>query len=178
MKFSFVGKQNVVSDSLKQKTIDKMQRLEKFLTEDTQINVTYKVTNLTNKIEVHFTAYKKPLRAEAKSTDMYTAIDLVTEMIEKQLRRLKSRIQDKHKRAGKDLNIPEIEESYEDEIYTSPLTITRKSFVVEPMEVEDAIMEMELSGHQFYLFRNTITNEVNVVFKSKGENKYGLLDPS
>lgn len=175
MKYSFVGKANVLSDSLKETTIEKMNRLSKFLSEETEITVAYKVTKLENKIEVTFTAFKRPLRAEASSTDMYTAVDQVVDVIEKQLRRLKSRLQDKSKKGRNDSNFIETEEDF---VYQSPITITRKSFPVIPMDIEDAIMEMELTGHKFYLFRNPETNEINVIFKGKEENEYGLLDPS
>ena len=175
MKFSFIGKPNVVSEALKEKTIEKMSKLSKFLPEDTELNVAYKVTKLENKIKVTFTAFKRTLRAEVKATDMYSAIDDITEVLEKQLRRLKTRLQDRSKKAFKG-EITQADE--QDPILESTIIVNRKSFVINQMDIEDAIMEMELSGHNFYLFRNTETNEVNVVYKSKEKNHYGVIDPS
>jgi len=174
MKYSFVGKSNVVSDTLKETTMEKLDRLNKFLPEETELTVAYKVTKLENKIEVTFTAYKRPLRAEAKAADMYTAIDKVVEVMEKQLRRLKSRLKDREQAPG---DINSFAPTDDDVIQESPITIVRKSFVVDQLSVEDAVMALELSGHKFYLFRNTDTDEINVIFKSKEENEYGLIDP-
>lgn len=174
MNYSFVGKPNVVSDALKDITIEKLDRLGKFLPEETVLTVAYKVTKLENKIEVTFTAYKRPLRAEAKAADMYTAIDKVVEVMEKQLRRLKSRLKDRAQASGTLADhLPE-----DDTLaYESPITIVRKSFEVDQLSVEDAVMALELSGHKFYLFRNADTAEINVIFKSKEDNEYGLIDP-
>ena len=177
MKFSFVGKPNVVSDALKETTVDKMSKLVKFLPDDTEITVAYKVTKLENKIGVTFSAFKRTIRAEAKAADMYSAIDDVTEVMEKQLRRLKNRLQDKHKKSAPRDDISAIDLEA-DTAYDSPIIVTRKKFEIDQMEIEDAIMEMELSGHNFYLFRNTSTNEINVAYKTKVENEYGLIDPS
>ncbi|MCL1996302.1 MAG: ribosome-associated translation inhibitor RaiA [Defluviitaleaceae bacterium] len=176
MKFSFVGKPNVISEPLKEKTMDKMARLKKFLPEDIDIKVAYKVTKLENKIEVTFFAFKRTIRAEAKANDMYSAIDDVVEVIEKQLRRLKNRLQDKQRKSAPKDGVP-VTGTEEITNYDSPIIVTRKNFDIEQMEIEDAIMALELSGHGFYLFRSTATSEINVVYKTKVENEYGLIDP-
>ena len=176
MNFSFVGKPTVVSQALKETTTDKLSKLSKFLPEGTDITVTYKVTKLENKIDVTFNAFKRTMRAESKAQDMYSAIDDVTEILEKQLRRLKSRLNDKSKKGrGEESYVYEQEDT---SVYETPIIIRRKSFLVEPLEIEDAIMQMELSGHKFYLFRDIDTNEVNVVYKTKIDNNYGLIEPN
>ena len=176
MKFSFVGKSNVVSDAIKELTMEKMDRLSKFLPEGTDLTIAYKVTKLENKVEVTFNAFKRSLRAEAKADDMYVAIDQVTEVMEKQLRRLKTRLQDKQRkgRGEEGINL-DIEEAVSD--FEPSTIITRKKFLVEDMEIEDAITAMELSGHNFYLFRNPETSEVNVIYKTREDDRYGLIEP-
>lgn len=177
MKLSFVGKSNVVSEALKQKTEEKLSRLDKFLPEDINVTVAFKLVKIENKVEVTFYAYGKTLRAEAKNNeDMYKALDLVVENLEKQLRRLRNKEQEKARRTNsivEDL-FPEmttIEEPDEEETI-----IVLKNQEIIPQEVEDAIMQLELLGRQFLVFRNNLTDRVNVVYKMKAENTYGLIE--
>ena len=173
MNFSFVGKANAISEPLKEKTMEKMERLSKFLTEDTDINIAYKVTKLENKIEVTFNAFKKKLRAEAKAEDMYAAIDHVVDNMEKQLRRLKNRVETASRRT-----VDAVAELAEDAPDYDLLVIQRKKFPIEYMEAEDAIMQMELSNKDFFLYRDTITDEIHVAYKTKAGNTYGIIEPS
>ena len=174
MKFSFVGKASAVSEALKDKTIEKMEKLAKFLPDGSDINVAYKVTKLENKIEVTFNAFQKKLRAEAKAEDMYAAIDKVVENMEKQLRRLKNRVETKAKAA-----VDFVADIKADDLPDYDLlVINRKKFPVEYMEVEDAIVQMELTNKDFFLYRDTVTEDIHVVYKTKEENTYGVIEPS
>ncbi|MCL1925361.1 MAG: ribosome-associated translation inhibitor RaiA [Defluviitaleaceae bacterium] len=175
MKISFVGKPNVVSAALKEKTEEKLQRLSKFLSEDIHITVAFKIVKIEHKIEVTFYAYGKTFRAEAKDNeDMYSALDLVVENLEKQLRRLRNKTQEKARRTSSvsDLFIEDTPEDFEEE----ETTIILKNQEIVPQEVEDAIMQLELLGKQFLVFRNILTDRVNVVYKTSNENTYGLIE--
>lgn len=174
MNFSFVGKSSAVSEALKDKTIEKMDRLAKFLGDDTNITVAYKVTKLENKIEVTFNAFKKTLRAEAKAEDMYMAIDHVVDNMEKQLRRLKNRLETKAKKAGEFVDGAATDDLPDYDL----LVIQRKKFDIDYMEVEDAIVQMELTNKDFFLYRNTLTDDIQVVYKTKEGNTYGVIEPA
>ena len=113
------------------------------------------------------------IRAEQVSDDMYVSIDMVVEIIERQVTRYKKRIIDQEQDAAFFQNqFLEEEDDSEDDISI----IRSKRFAVKPMYPEDACVQMELLGHSFYVFRNAETDEVNVVYKRKG-NTYGLIEP-
>ena len=114
------------------------------------------------------------IRAEQTSDDMYVSIDMVVETIERQVVRYKKKIIDQNQDAAYFQNafIEDDEYDEDDEIQI----IRSKRFAVKPMYPEDACVQMELLGHNFYVFRNAETDEVNVVYKRKG-NTYGLIEP-
>ena len=113
------------------------------------------------------------IRAEEESTDMYVSIDLVEEIIERQLRKYKNRIVER-KQSGHGLSQAFVEEEVADE---EEIEIIRsKRFAIKPMDPEEACVQMELLGHDFYVFRNSETDEVNVVYRRK-KNSYGLIEP-
>ena len=174
MKFSFVGKPDVVTEKLKIRTEEKMSKLKKFLPQDTELTVAFKVTKLENRIEVTIPAYKRVLRAEVKGDDMYNTLDDAVEVLEKQLRRLKTRIQDKTR---KEKIFKEESGNMEEEIQDQEPIITRFKYPVKPMDLEDAIMEMELLSHSFHVYRNISTDEINVIYKRNAENSYGIIEP-
>ena len=104
---------------------------------------------------------------------MYVSIDLVEEIIERQLRKYKNKLID-HKQAASNFNQAFMEDDYfEDDAIQ---IVKTKRFAIKPMDAEEACVQMELLGHSFYVFRNAQTNEVNVVYKRKG-NTYGLIEP-
>ena len=113
------------------------------------------------------------VRAEQVCNDMYVSIDLVEEIIERQLRKYKNKLVDK-KQAAASLSKSFVEEEIEDE---EEIKIIRsKRFAMKPMDPEEACIQMDLLGHNFYVFRNALTEEVNVVYKRKG-NTFGLIEP-
>ena len=176
MRISFVGKPNVVSEALKQKTEEKLERLTKFLPEDVNVTVAFKLVKIEHKIEVTFYAYGKTLRAEAKDkTDMYTALDLVVGNLEKQLRRLRNKAQESARRTNSVVEDLFMETPIEEPDLDETIIILKNQEIV-PQEVEDAIMQLELLGRQFLVFRNNVTDRVNVVYKMADENTYGLIE--
>ena len=148
--------------------------MEKFFNEDTKAQVTFSVEKERQKIEVTIPMKGHIIRAEQTSDDMYVSIDMVVETIERQVVRYKKKIIDQNQDAAFFQNafIEDDEYDEDDEIQI----IRSKRFAVKPMYPEDACVQMELLGHNFYVFRNAETDEVNVVYKRKG-NTYGLIEP-
>lgn len=173
MRYIISGKNIDVTEGLKEAIYEKIGKLERYFTNDTEVHVTFSVEKERQKIEVTIPMKGNIIRAEQESTDMYVSIDLVEEIIERQLRRYKNKIVEK-KQSGIGLNQAFIEEEIPDD---EKIEIIRsKRFAVKPMDAEEACVQMELLGHDFYVFRNAETDEVNVVYKRK-KNSYGLIEP-
>ncbi|MBQ8923194.1 MAG: ribosome-associated translation inhibitor RaiA [Lachnospiraceae bacterium] len=172
MNYIISGKNIEVTEGLKSSIYDKLGRLEKFFTDDTDAQVTLSVEKERQKIEVTIPMKGHIIRAEQASDDMYVSIDLVVEVIERQVTRYKKKIVDKEQNASfiKDDFFDDADDDEEVKIIRS------KRFAVKPMYPEDACVQMELLGHNFFVFRNAETEEVNVVYKRKG-NTYGLIEP-
>lgn len=173
MRFIISGKNIVVTEGLKSAVYEKIGKLERYFTPDTEIHVTLSVEKDRQKIEITIPMKGNIVRAEQVSNDMYVSIDLVEEIIERQLRKYKNKIVDQ-KQSALNLNQSFIEEENgEDEEIK---IIRTKRFAMKPMDAEEACIQMELLGHNFFVFRNAETDEVNVVYKRKG-NTYGLIEP-
>ncbi len=174
MKFIISGKNINVTEGLRSAVNDKIGKLEKYFTEDTEIYVTLSTEKERQKIEVTIPMKGNIVRAEQESSDMYVSIDLVEEIIERQLRKYKTKLIEKRQTAVS-LNKAFIDEEPADDEEEIKI-IRTKRFAVKPMDAEEACVQMELLGHNFFVFRNAYTDEVNVVYKRKG-NTYGLIEP-
>lgn len=173
MNFIIVGKNIEVTPGLKSAVEDKIGKLEKYFTPETEIHVTLSVEKERQKIEVIIPVKGSIIRSEQVSNDMYVSIDLVEEIIERQLKRYKNKLIDQ-KQSSSYFKKEFIEKEYMDE---EEIKIIRsKKFDIKPMYPEDACIQMELLGHNFYVFCNAETDQVNVVYKRKG-NTYGLIEP-
>lgn len=174
MKFIISGRNIDITDGLRTAVEDKLGKLERYFTADTEIIVTLSVEKERQKIEVTIPVKGNIIRSEQVSNDMYVSIDLVEEIIERQLRKYKTKII--NKKQNVETFQPEfVEKDYEDD--TNEIKIIRtKKFGFKPMYPEDACVQMELLGHNFFVFLNAETEEVNVVYKRKG-NTYGLIEP-
>jgi len=151
-------------------------KLERYFTPDTEIHVTLSVDKEEQKIEVTIPLKGNIIRSEQSSNDMYVSIDLVEEIIERQLRKYKNKLVEKHQ-AGVDFNKTFVDDHDHDSVEDDSIQIIRtKRFGIKPMFPEDACIQMELLGHNFYVFTNAETDEVNVVYKRKN-NTYGLIEP-
>lgn len=113
------------------------------------------------------------IRGESRTSDMYASIDAAMDRVEKQIRRNKARLQRRLQQAPKLSEIPANETVEADEM---PQLVRTKRFAVKPMDVEEAVMQMDLLGHDFFVFRNADTSEVNVLYRRRDGN-YGLIDP-
>ncbi len=175
MKFTIIGKGMEVTDDLREDVEKKLGKLEKYFTEDTEVHVTLSVQKGRQKIEVTIPVKGQVIRAEEDSTDMYVSIDLVEEVIERQLRKYKTKLVARHQEGGNFKQ--EFFEEAEDADDDQEIKIIRtKKFGVKPMYPEDACVQMELTGHDFFVFCNAETDEVNVVYKRK-DGSYGLIEP-
>lgn len=173
MKFIISGKNIDVTAGLKSAVEDKLGKLERYFTADTEIIVTLSVEKERQKIEVTIPVKGNIIRSEQVSNDMYVSIDLVEEVIERQLRKYKNKIIQKEQEPGS-FQQEFIEKDYEDEGEVK--IIRTKRFGYKPMYPEDACVQMELLGHNFFVFLNAETEQVNVVYKRKN-NTYGLIEP-
>ena len=173
MKFIISGKNITVSQGLRTAVEDKLGKLERYFTPDTEVIVTLSVEKERQKIEVTIPVKGNIIRSEQVSNDMYVSIDLVEEVIERQLRKYKNKIVDKQQAAA-NFQKEYIDKDYEEEDEVK--TIRTKKFGIKPMYPEDACVQMELLGHNFFVFYNAETDQVNVVYKRKG-NTYGLIEP-
>lgn len=174
MRYIITGKNIEVTEGLKNAIYEKIGKLEKYFKPETEVRVTFSVQKKDkHKVEVTIPIKGTVIRAEEESTDMYVSIDLVEEIIERQIKKFKNKIIDS-KQTSYSLSEAFATEAPEEE---EEIVITRtKKFPMKPMDPEEACIEMELTGHNFFVFRNSETEQVNVVYKRKG-NTYGLIEP-
>ena len=175
MRITITGRNIELTQGLKDAVEDKLNKLEKYFTPETEVYVTLSVEKERQKIEVTIPIKGHVIRSEQVSTDMYVSIDLVEEIIEKQLKKYRTRLTSKKLNVAENFKqefIAEAEEAEEEEVKI----VRSKKFGMKPMYPEDACIQMELSGHDFFVFRNAETDEVNVVYKRKGST-YGLIEP-
>ena len=174
MKFIISGRNLEVSEGLKNSVIDKLGKLERYFTPDTEVNVTMSIEKERQKIEVTIPVKGHIIRSEQVSNDMYVSIDLVEEVIERQLRKYKNKLVAKQQDGG---NFRREFLEKEENIEPEEIKIIRtKEIEMKPMYPEDACIQMELLGHNFYMFHNAESDEVNVVYKRKG-GTYGMIIP-
>ena len=173
MQYIISGKNIDVTEGLKSAIYDKIGKLERYFTQDTEVHVTLSVEKERQKIEITIPMKGNIVRAEQVSNDMYVSIDLVEEIIERQLKKYKNKIVDKQQGSGS-FSKMYVENDYMDD---EDVKIVRtKKFDIKPMYPEDACIQMELLGHNFFVFINAETDQVNVVYKRKGDT-YGLIEP-
>ena len=173
MKFIIVGRNIEVTPGLRAAVEEKIGKLDKYFNPDTEVHVTLSVEKERQKIEVTIPVKGSIIRSEQVSNDMYVSIDLVEEVIERQLRKYKNKIVDKQQAAAN------FQKAYLDKDYDEDeevKIIRTKKFGIKPMYPEDACVQMELLGHNFFVFYNAETDQVNVVYKRKGDT-YGLIEP-
>ena len=174
MKFIIVGRNIEVTPGLRAAVEEKIGKLDKYFNPDTEVHVTLSVEKERQKIEVTIPVKGSIIRSEQVSNDMYVSIDLVEEVIERQLKKYRTKLVTKQQNAAAVFKQDFLDEKSEDD---EEIKIIRtKKFDMKPMYPEDACVEMELLGHDFYVFINAETEDVNVVYKRKG-NAYGLIEP-
>lgn len=174
MQFIISKKNANISDKVIEKAKKKIGKFDKFFRPETEAHLTFTMEKERCIFEVTILAKGAIIRAEECTDDMYASIDLAVEKLERQIRKHKTKL---GKRIRQEAMIPEnydIDEPIEeDEDYK---VVKIKRFPLKPMDVEEAILQMDLLGHNFYVFINAETEKVNVVYARK-DGKYGLIEP-
>ncbi|MBQ1823049.1 MAG: ribosome-associated translation inhibitor RaiA [Lachnospiraceae bacterium] len=175
MRLKITGRNIELTEGLKAAVEERLSRLDKYFNDDTIANVTMSVEKERQKIEVTIPINGGVIRSEQVSSDMYVSIDLVEETIERQLKKHRQKLITKQQAADSDFKQAFLDA--EDEEDVEQIKIVRsKKFDMKPMYAEDACIQMDLLGHDFFVFRNAETDEINVVYKRRG-NTYGLIEP-
>lgn len=172
MKFIISGKNIVVTDALKDRVESKIGKLNKFFANETEVHTTLSVEKNRQIIEVTIPFKGMIFRAEQTNDDMYAAIDKVVDVLERQIVKNKTRLTKRFK--DENFKFEGLDANYKDEEDTG--IIKMKKFHLKPMTQDEAILQMNLIGHEFFMFRNSDTNQINVVYKRKDGN-YGLIEP-
>ena len=175
MRITITGRNIELTPGIKEAVEEKLSKLEKYFKPETVVNVTLSVEKERQKIEVTIPTKGHTIRAEEVSNDMYVSIDLVEETLERQLIKYRTKIISKKMNAAANFKAEYLEEKFEDD--EEEIKIVRsKRYDLKPMYPEDACIQMELLGHDFFVFVNAETDEVNVVYKRKA-NTYGIIEP-
>ena len=173
MKFNIHGKKLEVTDSIKSYIEEKLGRLDKYFEDPDNITTTVviKLRGKDQVVEATINANKFVLRGEEAHSDLYAAIDKVSDIIERQIRKNKTRIKKRHKEVPTAfvLDFEVDEEENKNEI------VKRKEVDGKPMSEEEAILQMELVGHDFFAFKNADTGNTEILYKRKDGN-YGVLE--
>lgn len=173
MRISITGKNLEISDYMREVAEKKLSKLSRYFSEDTEAQVTLSVERNRHIVEVTIPYEGRILRAEEVSGDMYASLDNVGSKLEKQIQRCRTRFS-KPRRADPLASMP-MEEPEEEEF--RPRIVRNKKFVIRPMSEEEAMLQMEMLGHSFFVFENAETQEINVLYLRKDGN-YGLIEPA
>lgn len=181
MKYLVRGDNVEVTPALQEYAEKKLGRLEKYFdgaSQDVTAQVTLRIVRNEHVVEVTVPVPGFLLRAEVKHGDMYAAIDLAVDKLERQVRKYKTRVNRKARQVTAPVNgAGRTREEEAEEGEDAPYEIVRvKRFNLKPMDVEEAILQMDMLGHNFFVFTNTETGQVNVVYKRQ-DGKYGLIEP-
>ncbi|MBQ9072605.1 MAG: ribosome-associated translation inhibitor RaiA [Bacilli bacterium] len=173
MKFNIHGKKLDVTDSIKNYIEEKIGRLDKYFEnpDDITATVLIKLRGNDQVVEVTINANRYILRGEESHKDLYASIDRVSDKIERQIRKNKTRMNRKTTKESFNNFVLDFEEKEEN----NNIVVKRKVIEDKPMDEEEAILQMELLGHEFFAFRNMETNEVNILYKRK-DGDYGILE--
>lgn len=175
MIYNIRGDKILVTDAIKEYITEKLDRLNKYFDKPEEItaNILVKVKGFEQTIEVTIPTPNFTIRNEESAEDLYAAIDLVSDKIERQIRKNKTRINKIEKDAAKKLNLSFIESVEEDEEDT--LIVRRKTLSTKPMDEEEAMLQMEMLGHDFFVYKDRDTKRICIIYKRK-DNNYGIIE--
>ena len=164
-----------ITDAMSDYINEKIGKLDKYLenSDTVRANVIVKVKNHEQRVEITIPLKTFILRSEETQDDFYAAVDKTIDKLERQIRKNKTRITAKQTKASYDFVLPEFEA--DDEDVSDTKIIKRKIVEVKPMDEEEAILQMELLGHQFYMYKDSDTNKVAVVYK-RTDGNYGVIE--
>ena len=175
MKYNIRGDRLEVTDAINNYVESKLDRLNKYFKEDDILaNVLLRVRGNSQIIEVTIPTDRFILRSEEENDDLYAAIDLVTDKLERQIRKNKTRLnRTKEEAVYQNFNFEyELEDDEESE---EEIIVKRKNIEMKPMDEEEAILQMNLLGHEFFVYKDMHTDKVCVLYKRKDGN-YGLIE--
>ena len=172
MKYNIRGNKLEVTEAINEYIKNKLSRITKYLDDNDEVEAKALISakGKDQKVEVTIWSGKYNIRAEEVNSDLYAAIDLVVDKLEKQFRRYKDKISSSKK--GAVLPEFEIEDYFEEDEQT---IVRRKEVFLKPIDEEEAITQMELLGHTFFVFKNVDTNKINVVYK-RNDGDYGIIE--
>jgi putative sigma-54 modulation protein len=179
MKINLRGRNIDITPALQEYVEKRLNRMERFFNSPIEAQVALSVIKENHIVEVTISMGGLLLRGEEATLDMYASIDLVVDKLERQIRKHKTKINRKLRQKGaKELNerlfTPPVEEEKAEE---DQIVVKTKRFVIKPMPLEEAILQMNLLGHDFFVFTNAETEEMNVLYRRKDRN-YGLIEPT
>ncbi|MGL5693250.1 MAG: ribosome hibernation-promoting factor, HPF/YfiA family [Peptostreptococcaceae bacterium] len=179
MNITISGKQIDLTSGIKNAIEEKLGRLDYYLHPETEVRVTVRAKKARQTIEVTIIPISGPIiRAEDSEESLYAAIDVVYDKLNKQLRKYKNRLKDKHQ-SNESIRFENIDldmdEDFEDEDEFDIIIERQKKFNMKPMSPEEAVLQMELIEHDFYMFRNLETDEISIVYKRKNGG-YGMIE--
>ncbi len=173
MRIEFLTKTYTPSEKLKDVITKKVERLDKFFEDDTKVKILLKKANDVETLELTIVLDSVVMRAEVSSGNMYENIDIALPKLEKQIIKHRSKLAAKSKKVrSKELDAAYVPAADKEENHG---VVRSKSYELTPMTVEDAIEELELVGHSFYVFSNKSTKKVNVLYK-RNDGDYGLIE--
>lgn len=179
MKFVFTDKKVNVPNYIHNYAEKKVGKLDRFFKEDATASLTFSVEKDRNRVEVTIRSSGTIFRVSESTSDMHASIDAAVASLERQIRKNKTRLEKRfHSSGAIDQYVQEYAEDSEpvDEDTGEYEVVKTKRFYVKPASVDEAILQMNMLEHQFFMFRNTESNEINVVYRRK-DGKYGLLEP-
>ncbi len=176
MKVTVTGKNFNVTDALRDTIDSKMEKLDKYFSKEAEAKVTLSVEKERQIVEATIPISGSVLRAEESTIDMYNTVDKVIDKLSAQLRKHKTKLERNRVNNYETIRFENIPSEEEKETF-EPRIVKTKRFPVKPMNQEEAILQMELVGHSFFVYANDETNEVNVIYKRRDGN-YGLIEPN
>lgn len=175
MKVLVIAKNTTATPALKEMMEKKLSKIKRYFNFDVEARVKFSVQKEKQRVEVTIPFNGIILRAEEETEDMYKSIDLVVNKLERRIRKQRTKLS---KRSHESLRFPTYEDvgTKGDVVETNGKLVKTKKFVVKPMSVEEAVLQMELLGHNFFVYEDADANKVSVVYKRK-DGDYGLLEP-
>ena len=173
MKITIVGRQMTVRDSHKAMVEEKLAKFDKFFTSGAEATVTFSRKRDKENLEVTISAANTLFRYEAEEDSFQTSLDRAVDAIERQIRKNKTRLEKRLRDTSFEIPAPDFDDDIEEE---TEFHIRTKTFSIKPMSVEEAIMQMNLLGHQFFVFEDDQTGDTCVVYTRK-DGDYGLIVP-
>lgn len=175
MKLNFTGKNMEITDALRDVTEKKIGKLDKYFQKDIEGNVTFSSEKNRKIIEVTINLPGTIIRAEESTDDMYASIDRAVDILERQIRKHKTKLQNRYKNT-ETIRFENVVPLPQEEEGDKPKLVKRKKFAIKPMSSEEAILQMELLRHNFFVYLDAETEGIKVIYKRKDGN-YGLIEP-